>query len=1198
MIDSAHNNSSKTSVADQRNKNKFENLVADLTRKTIDSAKGGKNHIDISQYKEITEFKGGLDIDKLNVIEAGGGVVYFEYAGKNYQISDVNIERDDVAGHLRVSGGPATKENGSDSTEKLNGNLTEQLAQPLSGGMSVPSGGTPLLEFLELMFATKDFPAQQIIKDSFNNSNQELLSRTEASKGQMREGVASVQTPAEGLAQVTLSDGRILIVSKQLTPQAYLDYTRPPGQAEYLTDPQARNDEGEPAYFGGSNGSEYKTVTQMPQDLNSDDLRVIAKNSEMGMIYFEYAGEKFKIQQGKARDFSDLDAKKEYVHEPSAPGENSGSQLYDYLDLVLESKGTPLEDILREAESTRSSTMLLRGDGGPVQNVANVQMDDGFLCLTLEDGKKLIVHSQLTPEAYDYYKGIGDQQKTDAFIKATVATEEAKGFVRAGEDIYLSDTKDVRDAVAFTGHDQNAEVISFVYKKPGGAEQKFYVTKESNPQLFEQVMSRLTDSRAAIPVASRESAGLPSIEEVSVDALPTTEKNADGSPVTVGNLAFESMVNDYRKGIADGSIGKDDLRAQFIRAFDAKGMSQNGMEIIPEHTADKRIGQPTHVTGRDVNEKIFDQKKIDSRLNELLSDKQIQDDIILYHDKAVEKAQGGEAKVKATEQKLIESSSSEAYVKYLDDLASSGNKDQAMLDYQATYTQIAAIDPAKAEEFKAELEANGLVLEMEKLMSEPGAISDENMGLAAQDITKSALAAGKAWGDGIPRRGYGIWKETMTELANNMSDENAPSWGAVLKEVGETWAKDGKIEDQQLDAIIKKHITPGMGMPSNENLFNTLKFMKDNGVLGSIGGTFSIASAAYQLYGGGGGLGASHKERLSVAAAFMGVLSGANHFFTLGVSSYDAWNKSGLMKEMGTDRPYQAVWTPGSKAQNFDDQYLRSIANENQQKSLDTLFSSDAEGSYKLSSDDIKAAHQASWDAIAKRGNVSDSRVKKIMGTYPRMIGGAGDVGGGVLGITLGAMNIQTGVKNGDELTIASGSVEVVGGVGGLAGGGATVAEIFGKGGRAAAWGGPIGFGIAAVTSFISAMMSVAQDQKMHKASVQNYDDLWQMKNDGLLAENGTENYVWLQTYLHGYLQRDAPIDQSVFDYRKDEFENGVLPFEEGDPVEHIDYTADGYNRFSESDAGNTQGYTLKMVDDEGDIQEFKTSYKNGWSPV
>jgi len=81
---------------------------------------------------------------------------------------------------------------------------------------------------------------------------------------------------------------------------------------------------------------------------------------------------------------------------------------------------------------------------------------------------------------------------------------------------------------------------------------------------------------------------------------------------------------------------------------------------------------------------------------------------------------------------------------------------------------------------------------------------------------------------------------------------------------------------------------------------------------------------------------------------------------------------------------------------------------------------------------------------------------------------------------------------------------------------------------------------------------------------MQNWNQIQDFKQDGLLKPNGDEAYVWLQTYLSDWGQRDAPQDQSIFDFRKEEWD-ARSSIRGGDHRrDHPDFIGDGNNRNSE----------------------------------
>ena len=189
-------------------------------------------------------------------------------------------------------------------------------------------------------------------------------------------------------------------------------------------------------------------------------------------------------------------------------------------------------------------------------------------------------------------------------------------------------------------------------------------------------------------------------------------------------------------------------------------------------------------------------------------------------------------------------------------------------------------------------------------------------------------------------------------------------------------------------------------------------------------------------------------------------------------------------------------------------------------------------------------------------------------------------------GIVLGAFGIRDGLKNGDSLQTASGFLGVFGGLSGVAAGVASVngawGIIGGSAGRIIAAAGPVGFLISAGLGFIGAILGTIKSHKLHKVSLEKWEQIKQFENDGLLQEQGADNYVWLQTYLSNYRQRDTPDDRSVFDFRQAEWQ--------GKDDTHLDYLGDGAN---ERTGGFSwaSGHEYTFVDDEGNEHIYVSGY-------
>ncbi len=84
-------------------------------------------------------------------------------------------------------------------------------------------------------------------------------------------------------------------------------------------------------------------------------------------------------------------------------------------------------------------------------------------------------------------------------------------------------------------------------------------------------------------------------------------------------------------------------------------------------------------------------------------------------------------------------------------------------------------------------------------------------------------------------------------------------------------------------------------------------------------------------------------------------------------------------------------------------------------------------------------------------------------------------------------------------------------------------------------------------------------------------DLITDLNAEGLLKEDGLQRFDLLDQYSHGYGQRDAPDDKSIFEYRKDEYdyfaEHRRLPY-----WGHEDYKGNGSNLDTEMDQGSSVG--------------------------
>ncbi|MBH3459089.1 hypothetical protein [Pseudomonas putida] len=1104
---------------------------------------------DADSYKDITELPETLDIGKLKIVaqDKDNGVIYFEHGGNKYQISE-KAAQDSQPGYETFE------------------NLRFGHAVPTREDRG-PDHGTQLYNLLDTLADTQGTPAHDLIVAGLTDPGQSLLRKDDS--GFLLDNIQSVEQATDGVLKVKLTNGREVIIAEGITPEAYAAYSGAGKTRVALDDAKAAG---------------YEQVTGLPAGLDVDKLKVVSEDKDAHVILFEHDGHKYAISRDDAkahdRGYDSLDSVPSAAANQPAP-ENRGSQLYDFLHALDTTKGTPAFDYIKNAHKLPDQHLQTRAEGTLGMNdISKVDAPtDGILVVTKADGKLVVVSRDVSPEAFLDYSTKG---------QTLAGLEKAKGdgYTKAGPDDYLASTEDIM-SVGGIG-DYGPGLIAFTQRKPGGEEQKIIVSQFDNPQMFEQIADYRSSIAEQVTDVDKLRAdhGLPPLKEVSVDELATTEKDEDGQPLSVRDLAIRDLVDGYRAGIKDGSIAKDDPRAKLVRALEAKSMADHGMSIIPEHGFGNHgnASDPITVTSRDVRDEIFDAKAIDAQLGELLGDPTIVADLKSKHDAALGKVEGGSAKVDETRQKLLDSTSSENFVKYINDLQANGQTELATSEIRSAYAGLADIDPAKADQFLQNLQIDGYTMELDKLIADPSKISDDNTALATTDQTLLMLQALKAGGDSIPRRSLATYEKFVEMLLKDK--DMATDFGKVMSNLGDTWQANGKITLDDINKAVSTELMPNLSAENRGAFVKTLSFLSDNGVLGSMGGAISLGRAIYQLAGKGGTLADTPRERAGIANDFIGFLSTGSHFATLGTKAFDKAFGTNAYKLMGLDRSVPTIWSkPGTagpeiprSVQDVQNQYYNIIDDA----MADGKDVGKALNGQPFDEATMNKLHQGIESGIEKRGGVVGAgKIARFAGSAIKVIGAGADVVGGVIGVVMGGLTIRDGVREKDPIKIASGSLSVAGGVSSLFGAAGSVAGVFGITGRLVPLLGPVGFLFSGVFSFVGAILNDVKSHKLHKISLQNWDQIQDFKQDGLLKPNGDEAYVWLQTYLSDWGQRDAPGDRSIFDFRKEEWD--ARSSIRGDHrVDHPDYIGDGNNRRSED-----YKYSLKpsdWIDDNGNI--------------
>ncbi|MHC6226884.1 cytochrome D1 domain-containing protein [Pseudomonas sp. X10] len=1087
---------------------------------------------DDENYKAITELPEKLEPTKLKVVaqDKDDGSIYFEHAGNKYKISKEEAEQTQA---------------GYEKLENIRfGHGIPQREAPN------PEHGTQLYNLLQTLGQTQGTPTHEILIDGLKDPAKPLLRKDD--EPPLLANIKSVEQPVDGILKVKLTSGAEMIVAEGVTPEAFAAYSGA-GKTKLVL--------GE----GEANG--YKQITAMPDGMNMEKLKVISEDPISRVILFEHDGHKYMISRDAAAAQESNYAALENI--PSAGDQpapiDRGDKLYDFLHVVKETEGTPAFEYIKNARTQPDQHLFGQGESTvPLEQIKKVETPtEGILVVTQADGKQVVVSAHLTPKEFVEYTAKG--QTISGLERAT-----SEGYVKAEPGAYLSSTDDIMSVGDIEGYGPG--LITFTQHKPGGEEEKIIVSAHDNPQMYDQIVSYRKEVAEQINDVDKLRAehGLPPLNEVLVEELPTTVKDEDGNTLSVQDLTIKELVDEYREGIKNGSISQDDPRAKFVRALEAKSMADNGMPIIPEHGFQHSGNaiDPIQLTSRDVRDEIFNVKAIDEQINTLLADENIVKDLKAKRESALSKVEGGQDKVDETHQKLLESTSSENFTKYIGALTEDGKSEIATQEVQRAYAALADVDPAKADEFLQNLQIDGYTLELENLLSDPSKISDENTALATTDQNLIILQALKASSDTLPRRALQSYDKFVEML---LKDKGlAADFGKVMASLGDTWQTNGTITAKDIEKALDTQLKSTFSAENRTTFFKQLSFLTDNGVLGSLGGAISLGRAIYQLAGKGGSLAVTPAQRVGITNDFVAFLSTGSHFATLGTKAYDKLMGTNAYKMMGLDRSVPEIWAkPGTAdptvprtLQDVQKQYYDIIDNAMDNKEVN--FSKLVNGQTFDEATMLKL-HEGIESGIEKRGRVpGSSMAARIAGSALKVIGAGADVVGGVLSIVTGGLAIRDGIREQDPFKIGAGSMSIAGGVSSLVGGAGSVLSAIGVAGRVVPLLGPVGFLFSGAFSLVGAILNDVKSHKLHKLSMQNWEQIQQFKQDGLLQPHGDEAYVWLQTYLSDWGQRDTPENRSIFEFRREEWE-ARSHIRGKDRVKHPDYIGDGNNAMSES---------------------------------
>ncbi|GGJ85889.1 MFS transporter [Pseudomonas matsuisoli] len=840
------------------------------------------------------------------------------------------------------------------------------------------------------------------------------------------------------------------------------------------------------------------------------------------------------------------------VHKDDNPG------LFDYLSGMQKIVTDPASrERMDKAQGDGFELAQKDGDAPKYQDIKNIKRADGIITVETFDGKKTAVSEQLSPKMYE-------QLSTHTDVMAKANEQEKEGYATLHPDDYLTSDEISGATIGPEGEIGEGFVRAEIFDGEGGS-RKVVVSEELSPELYDRLVAEDSGRRNSTDKIdeARGEHDLPKTGDVDIGSMETSEKdpNDDKRNLTVTELTWQKTVDGWKKGMEDGSIKDDDVRAKLFRALQAQGMLENGATMV---TLDISLGQSTAQATGDDFATVIDGRAVDQKLNELFSSEAVQKDFVDAQKSAVDALPNKDEVVK----KLEDMAFSEEYVKYIADLQFDKKGDLAEADMRETYAALATVDPEKAAQFAQQMQMDTMMIDLDRLLQDPSKITDENLTLATQDTVKTWLTALKKAGVDLPRRTAESMDKFVEEILNDK--QTAKDFGKALQQLGDRYTKNGEITQADIDGLMKSDVYQALNEKTNGGMLTTIAELNKNGTLGSAGGMISLASGIYQM--AGGKLGGTPEERLAIAKEMVGFFGASQHFVNLGTNVIDAINGTDLNRVMALDKSLPEIFgkdkgkgkSPALAEPSFEkfSENVSSLMNDasvDSQKKLNTLLDLDDAGK----EDVLKGMHgEYAKNPLIKGANMGTRGISAFL----RVLDAGANTFVGAADVALGALMIKGGMQSNDGATIAQGAVTVAAGSFGIGGGAASLGALKGLAFARAAVG-PMFWASAALT-LATLPFAIIQDIKYnnqlddHRSS--QADLIKQFESDGLLSEDGLTRYEFLDDYMYNYAQRDAPDDQSIFEYREEEYafysDEGHLPEAGWDDVKHEDYDGDGNN--------------------------------------
>ncbi|ANF58752.1 hypothetical protein [Halotalea alkalilenta] len=660
---------------------------------------------------------------------------------------------------------------------------------------------------------------------------------------------------------------------------------------------------------------------------------------------------------------------------------------------------------------------------------------------------------------------------------------------------------------------------------------------------------------------------------------------------TVGQKAAEQFIERIRNDVDDSKLDENSDEAKLVDLLDAQGATDNGyelygyVELIESGGSTYRESQtdPTRLTGDDVTQ-IVDEEKLAKQISELMQE----DGISKRYDQALKDAIEGvdqstrDEIADKVDKALFEDDgktpnlSFEDYVIAIKAKASKEGDDKLSESIQSEvdhyFEALQALDPERYKSRKQAFDQNMMTHQLDGYMSDPSSIKNEHAdtGLRSTiDIVQHGInGALQSLDKGS--KAYDQYKRLIDELQlfSGKLEGIKEKDGAVIYRAMMYAARVQGADSQLMDKVVDTQLKELSGNRSETAgaLKKVLSASSSSGTLGAMTGTMSLVSAGVQL-SHGGWEGMSADDRVAAVRDLVGGLSFTNDFARFGSNIITQ-----LSDKNGKPRINAAGWL-GLLDDNFPDIFRKNssadvktdaVAKKISEKVNDTSDEIKQSGNNLSSlSEEQRRDYEKTAEALGKEiGATSSSEdkpytAKRVGLSFLRYMGGAG------LDTTGGVMDIVTGVnklKNADsELERAGAGLSIGGGSSTTAMAIANTVSMFSsKGSHLAAklgsdigtkvvnglfagsrFAGPVLGVVGAVFGIVGSVIAEAiNHKKMQKLTDSQGQFFKDLSGYGVTKDDWGDKLEYARYAAYMYGGRDAPDDQSIFDYQKQEWQH------------------------------------------------------------